>query len=220
MHRKAFLLFLIHIFFFNKIALTQTINKYNYLHLNRKNDSLISNSPLSSGYNNTESIEFSFEPIPTKAMKEKTKVLNDLINVNVEENEENELEKILGSSDIDDFSYGDQSTIIQELDAEVDQAIIKQQIEEEKIKKTKRKNNIASYTASVEAKKKRNEIAQKNNDMNYIPPKEEILEEGEEEKDESNTFEIFADKDGKIKLKSPSTTENKYSPPIASSTLK
>ncbi len=201
--------------FSNNISYSQTINRYLFLHQNNKNDPQIKSSPLSSGYYRDKAVEFSYEPVPTEAMKKRIKsIFGDKI-YNDNEEEDDDISKILGNSNMDEFSFGEQSTIIQELDDEGNQAIIKQESEKEKAYLEKRKINVASYAASVEAKKKRDlESANKPK-----PEKQEIkpispwdyYEETEDE-NASDTFEIISGKDGKIKIKTPASN------PVASST--
>ena len=110
-------------------AQSQTIYRYVYPHQNRKNDSQIKPSPYASGYYNYKAIEFSYEPIPTESMKEKAKrVLDSLPKAQEEESGEEDIEKILGGMNFDSFSFGEQSTIIKELEEEAKSAISKQEI--------------------------------------------------------------------------------------------
>ena len=141
-------------------AQSQTIYRYVYPHQNRKNDSQIKPSPYASGYYNYKPIEFSYEPVPTESMKEKAKRVLDSLPVAQEESEEEDIEKILGGMNFDSFSFGEQSTIIKELEEEAKTAIAKQETEAEKALLAKRKTNVASYAASVEAKKQRDKEAE------------------------------------------------------------
>ena len=212
-------------------AQSQTIYRYVYPHQNRKNDSQIKPSPYSSGYYNYKPIEFSYEPIPTESMKEKAqRVLDSLPKTQEEENEEEDIEKILGGMNFDSFSFGEQSTIIKELEEEAKNAIAKQEIEAEKALLAKRKTNVASYAASVEAKKQRDkeaELAAQNPEIPEDPdnPWAEWGDWSEDDSDASDTVEITSGKDGKIKIKAPSSSSDKPAPPsqtapIASATIK
>ena len=212
-------------------AQSQTIYRYVYPHQNRKNDSQIKPSPYASGYYNYKPIEFSYEPIPTEPMKEKAKrVLDSLPKAQEEESGEEDIEKILGGMNFDSFSFGEQSTIIKELEEEAKSAISKQEIESEKALLAKRKTNIASYAASVEAKKQRDkeaELAAKNPETPENPynPWAEWGDWSEDDPDASDTVEITSGKDGKIKIKAPSGSSNQPAPPspqapIASATIK
>ena len=223
------------LFYSNNISYSQNINRYLFLHQNKKNDSQIKPSPLASGYYKDKALEFSYEPVPTEAMKKRIKSIfgdNIFEKKEYEETEDEDISKILGDSSINEFSFGEQSTIIQDLDAEVDQAILKQQAEIEKANIEKRKSNVASYAASVEAKKRRDKEAKENpsKPKTESKPKSpwEYYEEDEEE-NATDTFEIIAGKDGKIKIKTPATNSvasstNQASPPnpqqpIASATI-
>ncbi|MBP5470639.1 MAG: hypothetical protein J6Z11_15510, partial [Candidatus Riflebacteria bacterium] len=92
---------------------SQTVSKRIFLHQNRKNDSQIKSSPLSSGYDNNNFFEVSYEPIPTEAMKRRAKaIFGDQI-IKIDKDEESS--SILGISNLDDFSYGEQSAILKDL---------------------------------------------------------------------------------------------------------
>ena len=211
---------------------SQTINRYLYPYPNRKNDSLIKPSPYSSGYYNYKPIEFSYEPVPTESMKERAKrILDSLPKSQEQSSEDEDIEKILGGMNFDSFSFGEQSTIIKELEEEANLAITKQQDEAELAKLAKRKSNIASYAASVEAKKQRDreaELAAQNPNKPEQPTVNpwgdwgDWSEWSEESSDASDTVEITSGKDGKIKIKSQN--ENNQPPttpaPIASATIK
>jgi hypothetical protein len=209
-------------------AQSQTIYRYVYPHQNRKNDSQIKPSPYASGYYNYKPIEFSYEPIPTESMKEKAKRVLDSLPVAQEESEEEDIEKILGGMNFDSFSFGEQSTIIKELEEEAKTAIAKQETEAEKALLAKRKTNVASYAASVEAKKQRDkeaELAAQNPESPEQQPENPWGEWGEwseEESDSSGSVEITYGKDGKIKIKAPSSNNNQppTPAPIASATIK
>ena len=211
-------------------AQSQTIYRYVYPHQNRKNDSQIKSSPYASGYYNYKPIEFSYEPIPTESMKEKAKRVLDSLPKAQEESEEEDIEKILGGMNFDAFSFGEQSTIIKELEEEANYAISKQEIEAEKALLAKRKTNVASYAASVEAKKQRDKEAElaAQNPVTPETPENPWAEWGdwsEEDPDASDTVEITSSKDGKIKIKAPSSNSNQPTPPsppapIASATIK
>ena len=211
---------------------SQTIYRYVYPHQNRKNDSQIRPSPYASGYYDYKPIEFSYEPFPTEAMKEKAqKVLNSLPTAKEEESEEEDIEKILGGMNFDSFSFGEQSTIIKELEEEAKSAVAKQEIEAEKALLAQRKTNVASYAASVEAKKQRDkeaELAAKNPDTPEQPTSP-WAEWGdywsEDDPDASDTVEIISGKDGKIKIKSPTSNDQQTNQPtgtgsLASATIK
>ncbi len=209
-------------------AQSQTIYRYVYPHQNRKNDSQIKPSPYASGYYNYKPIEFSYEPVPTESMKEKAKRVLDSLPVAQEESEEEDIEKILGGMNFDSFSFGEQSTIIKELEEEAKTAIAKQETEAEKALLAKRKTNVASYAASVEAKKQRDkeaELAAQNPESPEQHPENPWGEWGEwseEESDASGSVEITYGKDGKIKIKAPSSNNNQPATPapIASATIK
>ncbi|MBQ3643068.1 MAG: hypothetical protein II961_00590 [Candidatus Riflebacteria bacterium] len=216
-------------------AESQTINRYIFPYPNRKNDSQIRNSPYTSGYYNYKPIEFSYEPVPTESMKEKANRVIDFPKLQKTEDEEEDIEKILGGMDFDSFSFGEESTIIKELEEEANIAISKQQEEAEKALLAKRKSNVASYAASVEAKKQRDkeaELAALNPPQPTNPeynPWGDWSEYDENEENGSDTVEITSDKDGKIKIKAPSnnnnTSEQKQSPAsstgsISSATIK
>ncbi len=210
-------------------AQSQTIYRYVYPHQNRKNDSQIKPSPYASGYYNYKPIEFSYEPIPTESMKEKAKRVLESLPVNQEEeSKEEDIEKILGGMNFDSFSFGEQSTIIKELEEEVKTAIAKQETEAEKALLAKRKTNVASYAASVEAKKQRDkeaELAAQNPATQEQQPENPWGEWGEwseEESDASGSVEITYGKDGKIKIKAPSSNNNQPATPapLASATIK
>ena len=209
-------------------AQSQTIYRYVYPHQNRKNDSQIKPSPYASGYYNYKPIEFSYEPVPTESMKEKAKRVLDSLPVAQEESEEEDIEKILGGMNFDSFSFGEQSTIIKELEEEAKTAIAKQETEAEKALLAKRKTNVASYAASVEAKKQRDkeaELAAQNPESPEQQPENPWGEWGEwseEESDSSGSVEITYGKDGKIKIKAPSSNNNQppTPAPIASATIK
>ncbi len=210
-------------------AQSQTIYRYVYPHQNRKNDSQINPSPYASGYYNYKPIEFSYEPIPTESMKEKAKRVLESLPVNQEEeSKEEDIEKILGGMNFDSFSFGEQSTIIKELEEEVKTAIAKQETEAEKALLAKRKTNVASYAASVEAKKQRDkeaELAAQNPATQEQQPENPWGEWGEwseEESDASGSVEITYGKDGKIKIKAPSSNNNQPATPapLASATIK
>ena len=209
-------------------AQSQTIYRYVYPHQNRKNDSQIKPSPYASGYYNYKPIEFSYEPVPTESMKEKAKRVLDSLPVAQEESEEEDIEKILGGMNFDSFSFGEQSTIIKELEEEAKAAIAKQETEAEKALLAKRKTNVASYAASVEAKKQRDkeaELAAQNPESPEQHPENPWGEWGEwseEESDASGSVEITYGKDGKIKIKAPSSNNNQPATPapIASATIK
>lgn len=209
-------------------AQSQTIYRYVYPHQNRKNDSQIKPSPYASGYYNYKPIEFSYEPVPTESMKEKAKRVLDSLPVTQEEREEEDIEKILGGMNFDSFSFGEQSTIIKELEEEAKAAIAKQETEAEKALLAKRKTNVASYAASVEAKKQRDkeaELAAQNPESPEQHPENPWGEWGEwseEESDASGSVEITYGKDGKIKIKAPSSNNNQPATPapIASATIK
>ena len=195
----------------NSMSNSQTVNKYLFLHQNRKNDSQIKSSPLSSGYDNNQSFEFTYEPIPTEAMKRRAKsIFGD--QEMTKSGEDEETSSILGMSNLDDFSYGEQSAIIKDLEAEANQTILKQQAEQEKLYKEKLKRNVASYTASVEAKKKRDlEAAMKKEEPSEKPntPKSpfEYYEEPNYD-DNSESYEIITGSDGKIRIISPGSTSS------------
>lgn len=211
-------------------AESQTIYRYVYPHQNRKNDSQIKPSPYASGYYNYKPIEFSYEPIPTESMKEKTKKVLDSLPKTQEESEEEDIEKILGGMNFDSFSFGEQSTIIKELEEEANYAITKQEIEAEKALLAKRKINVASYAASVEAKKQRDkeaELAAQNPETPEKPdnPWAEWGDWSEDDPDASDTVEIISGKDGKIKIKSPTSNDQQTNQPtgtgfLASATIK
>jgi hypothetical protein len=215
-------------------AESQTINRYVFPYPNRKNDSQIRNSPYTSGYYNYKPIEFSYEPVPTESMKEKANRVIDFSKLQKTEDEEEDIEKILGGMDFDNFSFGEESTIIKELEEEANIAISKQQEEAEKALLAKRKSNVASYAASVEAKKQRDkeaELAALNPSQPTDPeynPWGDWSEYDENEENGSDTVEITSDKDGKIKIKAPSpnnASEQNQSPAsstgsIASATIK
>ncbi|MBQ2591900.1 MAG: hypothetical protein II567_01290 [Candidatus Riflebacteria bacterium] len=209
-------------------AQSQTIYRYVYPNQNRKNDSQIKPSPYASGYYNYKPIEFSYEPVPTESMKEKAKRVLDSLPVAQEESEEEDIEKILGGMNFDSFSFGEQSTIIKELEEEAKTAIAKQETEAEKALLAKRKTNVASYAASVEAKKQRDkeaELAAQNPESPEQQPENPWGEWGEwseEESDSSGSVEITYGKDGKIKIKAPSSNNNQppTPAPIASATIK
>ena len=212
-------------------AQAQTIHRYLFPHQNRKNDSQIKPSPYSSGYYNYNPIEFSYEPVPTETMKKRAKIILDSQPTNQEqETEDEDIEKILGGMNFDSFSFGEQSTIIKELEEEANLAITKQQEDAEKARLAKRKNNIASYAASVEAKKQRDkeaELAAQNPEKPEQTPENpwgDWGELGEEESDASDSVEITYGKDGKIKIKAPSNNNTTQPPtqsaPIASATIK
>lgn len=212
-------------------AQSQTIYRYVYPHQNRKNDSQIKPSPYASGYYNYKPIEFSYEPIPTESMKEKAKrVLGSMPKAQEENSEDEDIEKILGGMNFDSFSFGEQSTIIKELEEEVNSAVAKQEIEAEKALLAQRKTNIASYAASVEAKKQRDkeaELAAQNPATPETPenPWAEWGDWSEDDPNASDTVEITSGKDGKIKIKAPSGSSNQPAPPsppapLASATIK
>lgn len=211
------------IFLSNSMSNSQTVSKRIFLHQNRKNDSQIKSSPLSSGYDNNIFCEFSYEPIPTEAMKRRAKAIFGDQTKKTDEDEE--ASSILGISNLDDFSYGEQSTILKDLEAEANQTILKQQAEQEKQYKEKLKRNVASYTASVEAKKKRDfEAAERKGEPEEKPhtPKSPF-EYYEEENNDNNyeSYEIITDSDGKIRIKSPgssSTSNTTPTTPTASTT--
>ena len=194
------------------ISCSQTINRYLFLHQNGKNDSQIRRSPLSSGYDKGKYYEFNYEPVPGEVMREKAKiVIPDNENINDEEKED--IEKILGGYNFD-FSYEEESTFLKELDAEAEQAILKQQLEKERASIEKQKSNIASYTARVEAKKLREKEAL---ERAKNPPEEKdprttmpdyFYEDDKKEDEDSESFELISDKDGKIRIKKPSNKEN------------
>ena len=233
-HRLVIVLGCFVLLYSNNISYSQNTNRYLFLHQNKKNDSQIKQSPLASGYYNGKAFEFTYEPDPTEAMKKRIKSIfgDNFFDKKEEETEDEDISKILGSSNMNDFSFGEESTIIQELDAEVDLTILRQQSEIEKANIEKRKSNVASYAASVEAKKKRDkEAAEK-----PVKPQQESkptspwdLYEETEEENASDTFEIISGKDGKIKIKAPAansvaTNTNQVPPtnpqqPIASATI-
>ena len=218
---------LISLCLFSTSAQSETINRYLFPHQNRKNDSQIRPSPYSSGYYNYKPIEFSYEPVPTEMMKKRAKTILDSLPAQKEqETEEEDIEKILGGMNFDSFSFGEQSTIIKELEEEANLAINKQQEDAEKARLAKRKSNIASYAASVEAKKQRDkeaELAALNPDTPEETQENPWAEWGdwsEDDPDASDTVEITSGKDGKIKIKAPSNNTNEAPAPIASATIK
>ncbi len=195
----------------NSMSNSQTVNKYIFLHQNRKNDSQIKSSPLSSGYDNNQSFEFTYEPITTEAMKKRARSIFGDQEI-TQSREDEETSSILGMSNLDDFSYGEQSAIIKDLEAEANQTILKQQAEQEKLYKEKLKRNVASYTASVEAKKKRDlEAAMKREEPAEKPntPKSpfEYYEEPNYD-DNSESYEIITGSDGKIRIISPGSNSS------------
>ncbi|MBR4330705.1 MAG: hypothetical protein IKP71_12755, partial [Candidatus Riflebacteria bacterium] len=90
--------------------------------------------------------------------------------------------------------------------------------------------NVASYAASVEAKKQRDkeaELAAQNPEIPEKPdnPWAEWGDWSEDDPDASDTVEITSGKDGKIKIKAPTSSSQEPAqpspnPPIASATIK
>ena len=124
-------------------------------------------------------------------MKEKAKRVLDSLPVAQEESEEEDIEKILGGMNFDSFSFGEQSTIIKELEEEAKTDIAKQETEAEKALLAKRKTNVASYAASVEAKKQRDkeaELAAQNPESPEQHPENPWGEWGEWSEEESDSY--------------------------------
>lgn len=126
---------------------SQTINRYIFPHPNRKNDSQISYSPYSSGYNTSKALEFSYEPIPTVSMKNRA---NSII---PQKSTLKEYKYYNEESKLDSF-YEQQSNFLKDLDNEANLAIQKQKEETEKAQLIEQQNNIASFTAYLKSKKK------------------------------------------------------------------
>lgn len=195
------------ILFVNNISNSQTVSRYLFFHQNSKNDSQIKRSPLSSGYDRGRALEFSYEPIPCESMKKRAESIFGN-QESVKEYEDDEISNILGDYNFD-FSFEEESTFLKELDNEAEQAILKQQTEIELANMEKLKNNVASYTAKVEAKKKRDKEAEleRNNPSkgseniglhNPLYPYED-----NEGTDDSESYEFVFDKNGKLKIKKP-----------------
>lgn len=128
---------------------SQTINRYIFPFPNRKNDSQIRVSPLFNGYHRNKALEFSYEPMPTESMKEKAKSVT-------EEYSETESINFLNEHKFINY-YEPQSNLLKELESEAKLAIKKQQENSEKELLEIQKNNIASYTAKLKAKKSQTE---------------------------------------------------------------
>ena len=193
------------ILFVNNISSSQTVDRYLFLHQNSKNDSQIKRSPLSSGYDRGRALEFIYEPIPGESMKKRAESIFGK-QEGVKEYEDDEISNILGDYNFD-FTYEEESTYLKELDNEAEQAILKQQTEIELANMEKLKNNVASYAAKVEAKKKRDKEAElernnpskaseKNGLHNPLYPSE-----NSEGVDDSESYEFVFDKNGKLRIK-------------------
>ena len=177
---------------------SQNIDKYIFLHSDKKNDSQFKSSPLYSGYNKNKSVETNFKSIPTESMKKKVKFFLD--NIDLESN--NNLENATTNNIQDSIFLENQRNILNELDNEASEIISQQHIEDKKKDLQLRKANLASYTAKIARKKQ--EIEEKQT------IEETILPDYSTTKEIPQNVIISTDKDGKLKIdtKTASPEEN------------
>lgn len=189
-------------------AFSQNLDKYVIIHKNRKNDSQIKPSPLASGYEKNEAYEFGYEPIPTEAMKKRVK---NIIKPSIKEERMEEEPDIFGAGYENELFLEQSSTLLQELDEEAAKAILNQKASALAAASAKRKINIASYAASVEAKKQREKEAalaaienqKQTSSLSQPQHYEEEYEESDlEEEEASNSLMITGSQGGKIQIKS------------------
>lgn len=192
-------------------ALSQSLDKYIIIHKNRKNDSQIKPSPLASGYEKNEAHEFTYEPVPTEAMKKRIKaVIDPNRGIELQEKESD----IFGADYENELFLEESGTLLQELDEEAAKAIANQKAAAMAATVAKRNINLASYTASVEAKKKRareaatiaaTENKNQTSTLSQTAYYEEEYEEPDlEEEEASDSFTITGSQGGKIQIKSNS----------------
>lgn len=130
-------------------AYSQTVSRYIILHRNKRNESIVKPSPLASGYDKSTAIEFSFEPIPTEAMKRLAKRVID--NKKAEDcTPELNQNNILGDNS---FSIEEISDLLNEINEETAKAIETQEQQDLAKQEELKQQAIASYTFEVKAKK-------------------------------------------------------------------
>lgn len=195
-------------------AYSKDINRYIMIHKNRKNESIVKPSPLGSGYDQTTAVEFQFRQNTSEAMKRRVKMVFPPAEEPIEEEDlEGEVSEIFGKGGRHLFEDGD--TTIEELEEETFAAIENQKKKEEIEAAEQRKQNIASYAASVEAKIKRDREAaiaaalkaNEKEEQTVWEEGSEPTEEVEEEYDE-NSIVLVTDSSGKISLKKPVRRDN------------
>ena len=189
----------------------QNISRYIILHRNRKNESVVKPSPLAFGYSKTTAIEFVYEPEPTEAMKKRVeRIFGSQAEESKKEEEEikQEAYEILGNNSM--LFSEETNTLLQEIQEETEIAINVQKQQALAKLELQRKQNIASYTASVEAKIRRAKEA-------LLKPPEEEEEEPvwsefsepywgtdlEEEAEDENSVILVTDSSGKISRVTP-----------------
>ena len=167
-----------------------TFNRYIFTHPNRKNDSQIKPSPLAMPDNNSSGLEFNYKSVPSKGMEKKVKrIFGNSIN------EEDDAD-----FDLEDYYFDNSSIILEELEEEANKKILKQRKQTEQEIIEKQKMNIASFTAQIKARKKREE--EKNISEQELEETETAELTNNTQSDIPQSYEISVGSDGKVKLKS------------------
>lgn len=136
-------------------AFSKETDKYILIHKNFRNDSLIKPSPLASGYDHCDAYEFTDRTESLDVMRKRVEKVIDKA-----PNESQEKTGIFGTEKEQYLFLEESGTLLQELDEEAFNAIIDQKTASEAAVILRRQSNMASYAASVEAKKKRDKEAE------------------------------------------------------------